>query len=54
MVKMYNEPEFKVVNVALEDVLTTSLETVGQTWDSGAGSGNVSGGGPDLDELFGA
>ena len=42
MVKMYNEPEFKLVNVALEDVLTTSLETVGETWDSGAGSGNVS------------
>ena len=53
MMKMYNEPEFKVVNVVSEDVISTSLDEVGKTWEAGAGSGSASGDGPSLDDLFG-
>ena len=34
MIKNYNEPEFKVVNMASQDVLTASIGSVTQDWDT--------------------
>lgn len=47
----YNEPEFKVVKMASQDVLTGSLDVVTDAWDTGSGT-NSYGGGVDLDDLF--
>jgi hypothetical protein len=30
----YNEPEFKVVNMSSQDVLTASLDSVNKDWDT--------------------
>ena len=37
----YNEPEFKVIVSASEDVITTSLEVADQTWDTGTGGNEL-------------
>lgn len=34
----YNEPEFKVVMMASEDVIATSLDEVKDDWNTGTGS----------------
>ena len=42
MIKAYNEPEFKVVKVAREDVLTASvLETANKGWEADPIEGDV-------------
>jgi len=43
----YNEPEFKVVNMSKEDVLTGSLDVVDTTWDTKPGGGGI-----DVNDLF--
>jgi hypothetical protein len=42
MIKAYNEPEFKVVKMANEDVLTTStLDLINSGWESGKNNGET-------------
>jgi hypothetical protein len=37
----YNEPEFKVIVSATEDVIATSLDPVDLTWDTGSNNGEI-------------
>ena len=43
----YNEPEFKVVISAAEDVITTSLVVASDEWDTNKNNGTIS-----TDNLF--
>jgi hypothetical protein len=44
MIKNYNEPEFKVVNMASQDVLTASFGTVTKDWDTNQNNGTIDAG----------
>ena len=43
----YNEPEFKVIVSATQDVITTSLDVASDQWDT-----NKNGGSIDVNDLF--
>ena len=40
----YNEPEFKVVKMSTQDVLTGSLDVADTTWDTAEGAGTIGAG----------
>ena len=43
----YNEPEFKVIVSATQDVITTSLDVASDEWDTNKNGGSIS-----ADSLF--